>query len=161
MPVFDENDSGMGNMDGFPNFPPRKGKPEEQGVKGKAGAVMKKIPVVTVILIVLIVLVGIMTFSVAARISTLSAEIEETKGIKTQIGGLQATLDAKIEALNKERDRLKSEVAQLHSDIDAMRAQQRHQAEAAAARMKQAAAAEARKKSVPATKKVGPKERRP
>ena len=161
MPVFDEKDSGINDIEEFPAYGPTRGKPKKEAPKGTVPGAMKKIPILTIIFIVLIVLVGVMTLSIAARVSTLSGEIGEVKAIKSQLATVQTSLDASIQSANNERNKLKSEIAQLQSDLDVMKALQRHQAEAAV--QKQAAlqkqAEEAKKKAVPA-KKPAQKEKR-
>lgn len=169
MPVYDENDKGMNNLDGLPNFspetgykPPPRTKVKKPGMKDKLSGSLKKVPIFSIVIILLILLVGIMTLSVAARVSSLSAEIADVRAVKMELGNLQSSTETKLAALTHERDRMKTELSQLKAELDAMRSQQKHQAEAAAQKLaaaqKQAAAA---KQKTVATKKPNPKEKRP
>jgi hypothetical protein len=163
MPVFDENDKVLNDIEGFPGYTADKGR-KTKAVSSPSGSklpsFLKKIPIFPIILIILVVLVGIRLFSLEAMVSNLSSEINQLKGIRGQMASLQTGFDAKIDATNKERNRLKSEVLQLKGEIDAMKAHQKHQAELASQRQ---AAAEAKKKEKEKTaaKKPSAREKRP
>jgi hypothetical protein len=165
MPIFDEDDKVLNDIEGYSAYTVDKGrktKAVSPPSPSKFPSFLKKIPILPIILIILVVLVGIRLFSLETMISGLSAEISQLKGIRGQMASLQTSLDARIEAVNKDRNKLKSEVLQLRGEIDAMKAHQKHQAEVASQRQ---AAAEAKKKEKEkekaAPKKPGSRDRRP
>jgi len=162
MPIFDENDKVLNDIEGFPGYGPDKGR-KTKAVSPPSGSrfpsFLKRIPILPIILIILVVLVGLRLFSLEAMVSNLNTEISQLKGVRGQMASLQTGLDARMEASNRERNKLKAEVLQLRGEIDAMKAHQKHQAEVASQRQ---AAAEAKKKEkAAAAKKPGARERRP
>jgi hypothetical protein len=159
MPVFDENEGGLNNSEGLPGFTAVKGKQTGAWTVTKPPSFFKRIPFVPIILVILVILVafvGIRVYSFEARLSDLTSEISQAKGIRGQMASLQTSFDAKIGPTNKEMHRLQSEVAHLRAEIEAMKGHQKRQAEAAS----QKQAAEAKKKA-PAAKKPNPKDKRP
>jgi len=154
MPIFDEDDKVTDNLDGFPDFSVTRGYAKKEEKKDKVPAFVKKIPVLSVILIILIVVLGGAIFFLGVKVTSLSTDLNEVKGIRGQLSAMQSGIDAAIDSSNKERNRLKGEVSQLRNEIDAMKAQQRRQAEVTRERQ---AAAEAKKKAAAAVKKAPPK----
>ena len=157
MPVFDEEDKGLENEVKYPLYPPKKGKTEGPAKRPSGASMLKKIPVLKIGLVALIVFAVVVMFSLSARMSTMG---DELKQMKARLGEIQGTVATKIEASNKERDKLKAEMTELKSELDAIKTHQRHLAEEAASQRK---AAEARKKVtvVAATKKSNSREKRP
>ncbi|HEY3276595.1 MAG TPA: hypothetical protein VGJ94_08240 [Syntrophorhabdaceae bacterium] len=153
MPIFDEDDKGTNNMDGFPDFSVTRGYAKKEEKKEKIPSFIKKIPLLSLVLIILMVLLGGAVAFLAAKMAALNTELNEVKGIRGQLSTMQTGFDSAVEGMNKERNRLKTEVSQLRNEIDAMKAQQRRQAEVARERQ---TAAEAKKKAAPA-KKTPPK----
>jgi len=162
MPIFDENDKVLNDIEGFPGYGPDRGR-KTKAVSPPSGSripsFLKKIPILPIILIILVVLVGLRLFSLEAMVSNLNTEISQLKGVRGQMASLQTGLDARIEVSNRERNKLKAEVLQLRAEIDAMKAHQKHQAEVAS--QKQAAAEAKKKEKAAAAKKPGTRERRP
>jgi hypothetical protein len=113
---------------------------------------MKKNPILTIGLVVFTILALAALISLAARMSTMGAELKQ---IKAQLAEIQGSVGTKNEASNKEQEKLKTEIAELKAEVDAMHAGQRHQADIAS----QGNAAEAKKKETTGTKKVKAKEK--
>jgi peptidoglycan hydrolase CwlO-like protein len=147
MPIFDENDKGIDDLEGLPDSSVRRGYVKE-GNK-KVPGLVKKAPILSIVLIVLVVSLGGVASLLATRLSNLSTEMNELKGIKAQLSSLQSGVDSSIDADLKARDGLKIEISRVQKEIDAMRTEQRHKAELARERQ---AAAEAKKKAPTANK---------
>jgi hypothetical protein len=113
---------------------------------------MKNIPILKIGLVVFIVLAVTAIFCLAARMSTMGYELKQ---IKTQLAQLQGSVGTGNEASNIERERLRTEIAELKREVDALKGRQRHQAEAAS----QGNAAEAKKKDAAGAKKPNAKEK--
>jgi hypothetical protein len=113
---------------------------------------IKNIPVLKIGLVVLIVFAVVVMCSLAARVSTLGYELKQ---IKAQLAEIQGSVGTGNEASNIEREKLKTEIAELKREVDAMKAPQRHQNEAATS----GNAAEAKKKNAAGTKRTSAKEK--
>ena len=114
---------------------------------------MKNIPVLKIGLVVLIALAAAVMFSLAARVSTMGYELKQ---IKIQLAEIQGSVGTGNEASNIEREKLRTEMAELKGEVDSMKARQRHQAGAASP----GNAAEAKKKDAAAgAKKPNAKEK--
>ena len=109
---------------------------------------MKKIPILIISLVVLIVFAAAM-FSFSRRMSTMDTELKQ---IKAQLAEIQGSLGTRNEASNREQEKLRTEIAELKGEVDAMKARPRHPAEAASQ-----GNAEAKKRD--ATKKTNSKEK--
>lgn len=155
MPVYDEDDKVMKDLDGFPDFSVTRGyAKKEEKKKERIPSFLKKIPVLSIIIIILILILGGAVCYLLAKVTGLSAEINEIRAVRGQLSTMQSGFDSAMDAANKEKSKLKAEIGQLHNEIEAMKAQQRRQAEVARERQ---AAAEARKKAAPPAKKAPPK----
>ncbi len=154
MPVFDENDKDISNLEGFTKYMETQHITKKEGPMDKIRNVVGRIPWLSVALLVLIVIVGVMVFSLNLRLTALRAEMEETKGIRAEMTNLQSGVDAKIEAFNREKAGLRSEVAQLRNELESMKSM-RKKAESDVQKQQASAA-----KKKPAPKKNQPKERR-
>jgi peptidoglycan hydrolase CwlO-like protein len=153
MPIFGEDDKGINNLEGFPDYSITRGYVKSDEKKTKMPGLMKRIPALSIVLIVLIVLLGGVTFFLATRLLSLNNEMNEIRGVKGQLSGMQSNVNSSLDAATKERNRLRTEISQLRNEVDAMKAQQRRQAETARERQ---TAAEARKKAVAAKKPKRP-----
>lgn len=170
MPVFDEEDKSLDNAAKYPLYSPKKEKAEKPKKTFGGVSALKKIPVLKIGIIALVLFVVVVLFSLAAKMTAMS---EELKQMQTQLAAIQGSVGTKIETTSKERDKLKQEIADLREELDGVKAQQRHLSEEAANQRKAAAearkVAEAKKAAEPkkkitvvdATKKTGPKEKRP
>jgi septal ring factor EnvC (AmiA/AmiB activator) len=157
MPVFDEEDKGLENEVKYPLYPPKKAKAEGPAKKRGGASTLKKIPVLKIGLVLLIAFAVAVMFSLAARMSTISDELRQ---MKTQLGEIQGSVSAKIEASNTERHKLKAEITEFKSELGAIKTRQRHLADEAESQRK---AAEVKKKVtvVAAAKKNNSKGKRP
>ena len=159
MPIFNENDKGIDDLRGLPDSSARRGYVKKGDKKAEIPGLMRKFPILSIVLVALIVSLGGVTFLLAIRLSNLSAEMNELKGIKAQLPSLQSSVDSSIDADRKARNGLKIEISQVQNEIDAMRTEERHQAKAAHERQA-AAEAEAKKKAA-TVKKPLQKEKEP
>ena len=89
---------------------------------------MPKISVLKIGLVVFIVLAVVVMFCLAARISTMSNDLRQ---IKVQLAEIRGSIGTGNEASNTEREKLRAEMAELKGEVDAIKARQRHQPEAA------------------------------
>ncbi|MDR2018487.1 MAG: hypothetical protein LBQ00_06430 [Syntrophobacterales bacterium] len=163
MPVFDEDDKAvlMNDIDVPGGYTADRGrKTKVVPPKGsKMPSVLKKVPVFPIILVILIVLVGIRLLFLENTVSGLATEVSELKGVGGQLAGFQTSSDAKIEASNRERNKLKSEILQLRAEIDAVKAHQKHQAELTSQK-RQMTEAKKKEKEKASAKKLGSREKR-
>jgi hypothetical protein len=113
---------------------------------------MKNFPVLKIGLAVLIVFAVAVMFSLAARVSTMGYELKQ---IKAQLADIQGSVGTGNEASSIEREKLRTEIAELKREVDVMKAPQRHQNEAATP----GNAAEAKKKNAAGAKKTNAKEK--
>jgi hypothetical protein len=113
---------------------------------------MKNIPVLKIGLVVLIVFAVAVMFSLAARVSTMGYELKQ---IKAQLAEIQGSVGTGNEASNIEREKLRTEIAELKGEVDSMKTRQRHQTGAASP----GNAAEAKKKDAAGAKKPNAKEK--
>jgi hypothetical protein len=132
-------------------YPSMRGKAEQPPDK-RSASMIKKIPILKTGLVVFVVIVVALMFCLAARMSTMGYELKQ---IKAQLAEIQGSVGTGNEASNIEREKLKTEIAELKREVDAMKARQRHQAEAASP----GNAAEAKKKDGAGAKKTNAKEK--
>jgi len=154
MPVFDEDDKELLNLEESPKRSPEQTR--ESAMTNRSTGVTHKFSAFGMVLIALILLEAIATFSLWTRISTMR---DELRRISPQLLEIQSNVGTRVEATHKERDKLKSEIARLQTDIVAIKGQLRHLSEETSS-LKQAG--EPKKKAPPALapKKIQ-KEKRP
>jgi hypothetical protein len=160
MPVFDEDDKGLNNinLDGLTKYMEAQGIGKKEGPLDKIRGITNRIPWLSIALLILIVIVGAIAVYANLRLSALRTEIEETKGIKAEMSSLQSGFEARFEAFNREKTGLKSEIAQLRNELETMK-NARKKADAESQKKQQTAQAAPAKKK-PAAKKPPQKDHR-
>lgn len=150
MPIFDENDKGLNDLEGLPDSSVKRAYVKKEYKRPESPGPVKNIRILPTVLLVLVVSLGGATSFLANRLSNLSAEMNELKGIKAQLSAMQSKTDSGIDAASKERKELRTEISHLQDEIDAMKTRQRREAETARERQAEAEA----KKKAPVAKKV-------
>jgi septal ring factor EnvC (AmiA/AmiB activator) len=105
---------------------------EKMKESGRIKSMFNNLPMATIILILLVVIVDVIVILLGLKISTLKAEIDEMKGLKTQI----TTMEVRLGEVSKNREKTKNELALIRSDLETLKVQM---AQVEAALQKQAA----------------------
>jgi septal ring factor EnvC (AmiA/AmiB activator) len=94
-------------------------------------AKQKNFPVTTLVLVALVIALGTMVTILKTEITSMKSEISELKNLKTQmnsidpkleIASLETKIEKKLEESNKDREKIKADLARMTADIEVLKA---------------------------------------